>query len=205
VSRQSALRMTFKPVPVASVASRSMAGAPKSLEQVNQALVAKFGSGVVIRVAKEHKGDPFVVVATDQLIPVLQFLRDDEAFLCSMLQVVSATDFLPTQPPAPAEGQAPAPSVPGRIEVLYSLFSFVHKHQIHVKVELPRDLARVASAVDVFRCANWYERECFDLVGVEFEGHPDLTRILLPKDWVGHPLRKDYVFPEEYNGMKVPL
>jgi len=71
-------------------------------------------------------------------------------------------------------------------------------------VRVPKDNPHVPSVESVWKTANWHEREAYDLIGVVFDGHPDLRRILLPDDWEGHPLRKDYKVPEFYNGMKVP-
>lgn len=199
-------KMTFRPSPVAPAPNFSKTPEPKSIDQVAEALRQKFSSAVV-SVEKAHKGDPFVVVSADKLFEVVGFLRDDSQFECQLLQAISATDFLPTKAgEATAEGQpALEKDVPGRIEVLYALWSYSHRHQIILKVHLDRMNPRVRSICEHYRAANWYERECYDLLGVVFENHPDHQRILLPPDWVGHPLRKDYVFPQEYNGMKVPL
>ena len=94
------------------------------------------------------------------------------------------------------------------VEVVYHLSSLVHRHRLVLKVMLPRwqddvegRLPEVPSVSDVWRTADWHEREVFDLSGVAFVGHPDLRRILLPEDWVGHPLRKDYQLPAEYHGI----
>jgi NADH-quinone oxidoreductase subunit C len=78
----------------------------------------------------------------------------------------------------------------------------VHKHWLIVKVPLPRDNPRVASVEKVWKTADWHERETFDLLGVTFEGHHNLVRILCAEDWEGHPLRRDYVMPESYRGIK---
>jgi NADH-quinone oxidoreductase subunit C len=87
------------------------------------------------------------------------------------------------------------------VEVVYHFFSYVHRHDLTVKIDLPRDKPVVPSVAALWPSANWQEREQFDLLGVEFTGHPDLRRILLPEDWVGHPLRKDWTEPAEYRGM----
>ena len=79
----------------------------------------------------------------------------------------------------------------GTIELDYILYSLTHNHRFRLRVSLPDVEPRVASAVDVYRSANVMEREVYDFFGVEFDGHPNLTRILMPDDWVGHPLRKD--------------
>jgi NADH-quinone oxidoreductase subunit C len=84
---------------------------------------------------------------------------------------------------------------------VYDLWSFEHRHQFAVKVFTPRDTPAVPSVCDLWPADNWHEREAFDLLGIQFPGHPDLRRILCADDWEGHPLRKDYVFPREYHGI----
>jgi NADH-quinone oxidoreductase subunit C len=79
-----------------------------------------------------------------------------------------------------------------QMEVVYNVSSLSHPVKVEMKVFLPRDDPRVRSVVPVWPAANWHERETYDLFGIVFEGHPDLRRILLPEDWLGHPLRKDY-------------
>lgn len=85
--------------------------------------------------------------------------------------------------------------------VEYDLWSFELRHHFAVKVFCPRDNPHVPSVVDLWPAADWQEREAFDLLGIVFDGHPDLRRILLAEDWEGFPLRKDYVFPREYHGI----
>jgi NADH-quinone oxidoreductase subunit C len=85
--------------------------------------------------------------------------------------------------------------------VVYHLFSYRHRHGIVLKVEADRAAPSVPSVEAVWKAANWMEREVFDLFGVEFPGHPDLRRVLLPDDWVGHPLRKDYQEAGGYHGI----
>jgi NADH-quinone oxidoreductase subunit C len=92
----------------------------------------------------------------------------------------------------------------GKLAVVYQLYSMVKRHKITIRVEVSTENPSVPSVESIWRTANWHEREAFDLFGVIFTGHPDLRRILLPYDWDGHPLRKDYQVPEFYNGMKVP-
>jgi NADH-quinone oxidoreductase subunit C len=87
------------------------------------------------------------------------------------------------------------------IEVVYHLFSYALRHALVLKVGVSRDRPRLATVSAVWRTAIWQEREIFDLLGIDFAGHPDQRRILLPEDWVGHPLRKDYVEPETYHGI----
>ncbi|MFA6542090.1 MAG: NADH-quinone oxidoreductase subunit C, partial [Bacteroidota bacterium] len=91
-----------------------------------------------------------------------------------------------------------------KLGVTYHLYSMVHRHKFVLKVEVPTDAPNIPSVESVWKTANWHEREAFDMYGIQFSGHPDLRRILLPDDWEGYPLRKDYEVPEFYNGMRVP-
>ena len=87
--------------------------------------------------------------------------------------------------------------------VAYNLYSTKHKHYLEVRVEV-EDIVKIPSVVHLWRTADWHEREAYDMMGVQFEGHPDLKRILLSDDWEGHPLRKNYKEPDYYHGMPVP-
>jgi NADH-quinone oxidoreductase subunit C len=85
--------------------------------------------------------------------------------------------------------------------VVYHLHSLTKRHKVVLKVKVGKGSPVTKTVTTVWRGANWFERECYDLFGVRFEGHPDLRRIMLPDDWEGHPLRKEYVFPTEYGGI----
>lgn len=91
----------------------------------------------------------------------------------------------------------------GTIDMVYNLYSIPFNHSLALKVVIKRDNARIDSVCGIWRTANWHEREAYDLLGVTFNGHPDLRRILLPADWEGHPLRRDYKHQEYYRGVKV--
>ena len=129
--------------------------------------------------------DPYLMVHPEAIVEVCRYLRDDPELKCEILSDLTAID-LPKQE---------------IIQALYHLYSYTHKHAIVLKVNLPRDNPHVATVENIWKAANWFEREVFDLFGVIFEGHSDLRRILLPEDWVGYPLRKDYVEQEEYDGI----
>ncbi|MDQ7827752.1 MAG: NADH-quinone oxidoreductase subunit C [Armatimonadota bacterium] len=132
----------------------------------------------------EEKGPVFLTpgawVPAQDLLAVCRFLRDDPAFRMDYLSWVTGVDW-------PQRGE---------LEVVYHLFSFTHGHELLLKVRVPRDAARVPSVTPIWDGANWHEREAYDLLGIVFEGHPDLRRIMMTEDWVGHPLRKDYVYED---------
>lgn len=88
------------------------------------------------------------------------------------------------------------------MEVIYNLYSIPLEHFLMLKVELSREKPEIDSVCNIWRTANWHERETYDLLGIKFLGHPDLRRLFMPADWKGHPLRKDYTEPELYRGMK---
>jgi NADH-quinone oxidoreductase subunit C len=148
--------------------------------------------------------DPFVVVEPGYLVEMCRVLRDDPALKFDVLNCITGVDYLETD----AKKAAKAGFEP-HLEVVYHLSSFTHRHRFVVKVVLPRwkgntpgELPEVPSLTGLWETANWHERETYDLCGALFTGHPDLTRILLAEDWVGHPLRKDYEFPLEYHGIR---
>ena len=85
----------------------------------------------------------------------------------------------------------------------YNLYSTQHNHYIEVRVEVD-DTMMIPSVVFLWRTADWHEREAYDMMGIQFDGHPDLKRILLSDDWEGHPLRKNFKEPDYYHGMPVP-
>jgi NADH-quinone oxidoreductase subunit C len=91
----------------------------------------------------------------------------------------------------------------GTMEVVYNLYSIAYNHHLMLRVMLPREKPEIDSLVSIWRTANWHEREAFDMYGIVFKNHPDLRRILMPADWEGHPLRKNYVTQEEYRGITV--
>jgi NADH-quinone oxidoreductase subunit C len=91
----------------------------------------------------------------------------------------------------------------GTMEVVYNLYAIPFNYHLMIKVMLPRDQPRVESVSSIWRTADWHEREAFDMYGIVFNNHPDLRRILMPADWEGYPLRKDYKHQEYYRDIKV--
>lgn len=154
-----------------------------SLEQIHQILTARFGSAVG-PLSPPNK-DPFAVISPERLVEVCQFLKTDPALHFDFLEDLTATDH-------------PKESL---IRVVYHFYSYKFRHSFKAKVELPRALPEVDTVETVWKAANWLEREVFDLFGVTFRGHSDLRRIMMPDDWVGTPLRKDYAEAGGYQGI----
>jgi len=123
---------------------------------------------------------PGAWVAAGRLLEIARMLRDDAPFRLDYCSFVSAVDWLEQR----------------IFEVAYHLFSMEKRHEMLIKVRVPRDDARVPSVTGTWSGANWHERETYDLFGITFEGHPDLRRIMMTEDWHGHPLRKDYIYEE---------
>jgi NADH-quinone oxidoreductase subunit C len=143
-------------------------------------LRARFASAIVE--THEHRGDATVVVARERLIELLRTCRDDAALDFDVLMDLTAVDY------SKFPGREDGP----RFEVVYHLYSIGKNHRLRVKVQIEEDAPVAPSAVPVWPIANWFEREVWDMFGIRFEGHPDLRRLLLYEEFVGHPLRKDY-------------
>jgi len=169
---------------------------------IHKKLSEKFGDKIIGVDAEVL--EPYIEVAADAIVEVATFLRDDAELRFDGLNNLSAVDYCePDEKKAAKFGHEP------HLEVLYHLYSYLNKHFLTVKVKLPRwqddqpgQIPEMPSVTSVWGIADWHERETYDLMGIEFTGHPNLRRILCPEDWVGHPLRKDYDFPLEYHGVR---
>lgn len=128
-----------------------------------------------------YAGQVAVMLKRERIKDVCLFLRDEPAIRMDHLADLTAVDY----------SAYPGDAGP-RFEVVYNLISTVHRHRIRLKVRIPEQDPRIDTVSSVWKTANWHERETYDLMGVIFNGHPDLRRILLPEDWEGHPLRKEY-------------
>lgn len=120
------------------------------------------------------RGELTLEVARERIVDACEWLK---ARGYNLLSCVTCVDWWPAEP---------------RFHVVYQLYSLSEHKRLRLKVKLPGDGARVPSVISVWTGANYYEREVWDLFGVHFDGHPDLRRIMMPDDWEGHPLRKDY-------------
>lgn len=162
------------------------------LDDIKKLLIAKFGEGVIE--AEETTGlQPALIIAPELIAQVCHELRDNPATYFDFLSCLSGVDHGITE---------------NRFSVVYHLASIPYHRQLTLKVSKQngRDLSQLPSfpsVSSVYKTAEWHEREAFDMLGIFFEGHPDLRRILLPDDWEGFPLRKDYVEAEEYKGIKI--
>jgi NADH-quinone oxidoreductase subunit C len=125
--------------------------------------------------SSERLGELTVEIAPERIVEACLFLKSDRQF--ERLSTVTAIDRYPSQP---------------RFEVVYHLQSIAHNQRLRLKCRLTGERPEIDSVAAVWRSANWFEREVFYLFGVIFRNHPDLRRILMPEDWEGHPLRKDY-------------
>jgi NADH-quinone oxidoreductase subunit C len=139
------------------------------------ALQTRFGAGIV-RVV-EFRDQTSVVVARESLVDVLRHLKETPELGFTFLSAITAFDDWPAEP---------------RFNVVYLLRELTHPTSLRVQVQLTGDDAVLPTVSGVFVNANWYERELWDMFGVKITDHPDLRRILMPEDWQGHPLRKDY-------------
>lgn len=125
----------------------------------------------------QFRGELTIVVSREELIGAAEFLRAEPGLQFDFLSDISAVDRFPMEP---------------RFEVNYHLLSIALRQILRLRVWIPGKNPALPTIIPVWPTANWHEREIFDLFGIRFEGHPDLHRILMPDDWEGHPLRKDY-------------
>lgn len=144
-----------------------------SVQTVVENLKGKF-SAAVLDVA-EFRGETTVVVKKEEVVAICSFLKKEEGF--NFLTDLCGVDYL---------GSAP------RFMVVYHLYNIKTHERLRLKVPVEEKAPQVDTVSGVWATANWLERECWDLMGISFNNHPDLRRILMPDDWQGHPLRKDY-------------
>ena len=154
------------------------AGAPAGTrtDRVEQKLRERFPDVPFRRQEGEAVRDATLYVPRDRVVDVCTFLRDDPDLAFTLLASIAGVDYLPREP---------------RFEVVYHLLSIPHNLRYVIKVQVSESDLRVPTVTGVWATADWHERETWDFYGIAFDGHPDLTRILLPDDWVGWPLRKD--------------
>lgn len=130
-------------------------------------------------------GDPWIELSAAQLKEVSKYLRDDEDLRFDVLMCLSGVHYKKEE----------------ELAVAYHLHSTEKNHKVSLKVRVPEAEPVVPSVESIWKTADWHEREAYDMIGVKFSDHPNHTRILCPDDWEGHPLRKDYVQQEFYQGI----
>ncbi len=152
---------------------------------------ARFGESACAWAA-DYSGCPFLIIPAENLKAVARFLKTDPDLKFDCLMCISGVHLT-----EPSE----------YLEVVYHLFSIPLRCRLAIKVRLERPLSlehyylRVDTVSDIWAAAKWMEREAFDMFGIRFTGHPDLRRLLLPHDWLGHPLLKDYREFDDYRGI----
>ena len=163
-----------------------------SFEEIKELLISKFGEDIIA--GEELTGlQPALLIKPSEIAAVCLELRDNENTYFDFLSCLSGVDYGVNE---------------NMFGVVYHLASIPYKTQLVLKVKkfydrAQEDLPAFPSVTSIWRTADWHEREAYDLLGIFFEGHPDLRRILLPDDWEGYPLRKDYKAQEYYHGIKV--
>ena len=150
------------------------------------------GFGDAVTRVVVDRGELTLHVRPDKVADLCQHLRDDEQHRYEMLMSVSGVDF---------------PDTAERLHVVYHLLSMTYRRRLRVETAVTAEDPHVVSVCNVYPTADFHERETWDMFGVQFDGHPGLTRILMPDDWAGHPQRKDYPLggvPVEYKGAQIP-
>lgn len=151
--------------------------------EIVQRLRVRFGPMILASLPDDRH--PRVHVAADNWLAVAQFLQLSPDLGFDWLSCVTGVDYVSEN----------------KMACAYELYSTQHGHWFCVKVYTDRAVPSIPSVMKLWPAADWHEREVYDLLGIDFPGHTDLRRILLPEDWQGHPLRKDYVFPRHYHGI----
>ena len=157
-------------------------------EEIYEILTDKFGDAV-LNLDTELAGDPSIQIAPSAIADVCQYLVETDTLAFDSLMCLSGVDLGAKEE---------------EFSVVYHLYSMQHRRTVVLKASMPKTDAHLPSVSHIWKTADWHERETYDLYGILFEGHTDLRRILLPDDWEGYPLRKDYKEPDFYRGMRVP-
>ncbi|MCC7204229.1 MAG: NADH-quinone oxidoreductase subunit C [Phycisphaeraceae bacterium] len=153
--------------------------------QIVQHLRTVLGQAVTDALVDPGQKHPRLHTTAEHWRALAERLANDPLLAFDWLSCLTAVDYAADQ----------------KLAAAYDLRSTRHGHEIAVKVYLDRDKPELPTVMDLWPAADWHEREAYDLMGIRFTGHTDLRRILLPEDWIGHPLRKDYVFPRQYQGI----
>lgn len=155
-----------------------------SANEIYEKLKAEFGEDI-FSLTEDAANEAFIVVNPSRIVEISLYLRDESDMKFDYMVNLSGVDY------------------GTNLTVVYHLYSIPLNQRIVLKVELDRENPNVPTVEKVWKTANWHEREAYDMFGIVFENHPFMVRILCPYDWEGYPLRKDYVQPETYHGIKV--
>lgn len=163
-----------------------------SLEEIQAILTVKFGEHVILATDLDST-PPMLTVPAAQIAEICMELHTNSQTYFDYLACLTGLDNGTEQ---------------GTMEVIYHLYSIPYNFQLALQLVVPRQteenrMTEVPTVSHIWRTADWHEREAFDMIGIHFSGHPDQRRILLPADWIGHPLRKDYKEQDYYHGIKV--
>jgi NADH-quinone oxidoreductase subunit C len=169
-------------------------GKALSFDAIAAKVQARFPTATV---GSAPNGAQWIAVERLEILPVSAFLKSEPDLSFDSLCCLSGLDLLKF-PPSEKDGSASDDLV-----CVYDLGSLRFAHELCLKVFAPRESPSVPSVESVWGVAGFFEREIYDLLGVDFPGHHDLRRILMPQDWIGHPLRKDYVYPATYGGVEL--
>jgi NADH-quinone oxidoreductase subunit C len=172
-------------------------------DEVTDALIEAVGQATydaAVQRVLVDRGEITYFVGREHLLTLVQALRDDEALRFELCSSVSGVDYLDSGGPAVTPGRP-------RLHVVHHLTSMTYRLRIRLEVAVTAEDPHVPSVTGIYPTADWHERETFDMFGIVFDGHPSLTRILMPDDWDGHPQRKDYPLggvPVEYHDATIP-
>ena len=153
-------------------------GTTLSGSEIAERVKARLPEAVVA--VETDRGQTIIEVKRESLLDVCRFLNEDPELFFNYLSDVTNVDNLKR------------PGKAMRYESIAQLYSIPHNHRIGVRVRMPEDDPTCPSVAGIWRGADWHERESYDLMGIVYEGHPDLRRIMMPDEWIGHPLRKDH-------------
>ncbi len=153
------------------------------IDRIKAILADKFPGAVL-----ESEDESILVLAPESWPDIATFLKTADEFYFDSCMCITGVDLGPEQ----------------QLEVRYNLHSMKYNHKIEIRIAVDRENPEIPSVALVWRMADWFEREVYDMYGIKFSGHPDLRRMLLPEDWEGYPLRKDYEEPDAYHGIIIP-
>lgn len=173
----------------------------KNPEEIFEILKTQFADAI-IEMTTDLPTEPIILVQPEKIREIFEFLSSNEELKFNSLMNLSGVDDANGEKVKDENENEVIQG--GTLSVYYHFYSIELKHKITLKVSTDRESPNIPSVESIYKTANWHEREVYDMYGIVFNGHPDLRRILMPDDWEGFPLLKDYQNPEYYNGMKVP-